>query len=69
MAIRINSSLVPEDKNVSDDITGVDIVHTQIPSGLLWPQWVNGTWQEYNMDNDPMVIATRKLEESYFKIN
>lgn len=69
MAIRINSSLVPEDLNASDDLTGSGIIHTPIPSNIQWPQWVNGAWQEYSMDSDPMVLATRELEASYFKIS
>lgn len=66
--VRINSSLVPEDTNVSDDITGPDIIDTPIPPDIQWPQWVNNKWQEYNSDHDPMVIATRQLEDSYYKI-
>lgn len=68
MAIRINSSLVPEDKNASDDLNIPGIIHTPIPSDIKWPQWVDGMWQEYSADNDPMVIATKELEASYFSI-
>lgn len=64
MAIRINSSLVPEEQ-VDDSKTGPDIVHTPVPSNIKWPQWVNNSWQEYSLDNDPMVIAARELEASY----
>lgn len=68
MATRINSSLVPEEYNLPEERTGNDIVHTPIPEGMQWPQWVNNQWQEYSANNDPMVIATRALEASYYRI-
>lgn len=68
MTTRINSSLVPVELNLPDNTLGSDIVHEPIPEGMQWPQWVNGQWQEYNPDNDPAVIATRALEQSYYVI-
>lgn len=54
--ILINSSLVPEKTDIPDDVPDTEVViSTPIPEGMKWPQWVNGTWQEYRQEDDPIV--------------
>ena len=66
MATLINSSLVPE-REVDDSLSGPNIIMEPIPENVSWPQWVNNKWQEYSSDDDPMVIQSKQLEESYTK--
>ncbi len=68
MATKINSSLVPEQRDLPDNAVGENIVHIPIPENLQWPQWVANSWQEYSADNDPMVIKSRELEASYLTV-
>jgi hypothetical protein len=57
MKIQINSSLVPTGVFL-DDATpdGLAVVSTEIPQGIVHPQFVNGEWREYSADADPCVI-------------
>jgi hypothetical protein len=52
----LNSSLVPEIINAPDNTPDtIAVVSIPIPDGIKYPQWVNGSWQEYDPANDPCV--------------
>ncbi len=55
--IIINSSLVPE-YSYNPDMFSDDapcVVTIPIPEDIVNPQFVNGSWQEYSIENDPAV--------------
>lgn len=54
--IQLNSSFVPELFDVPDDTPDSDTVISEpVPEGMQWPQWVNNAWQEYRVEDDPIV--------------
>jgi len=61
--ILLNSSLVPEITLGDSHPGGPAVVDTPIPEGMKWPQWVNGKWQEYRMEDDPCVQAIPPHQE------